>query len=50
MHFEKKNGNLTPRTAQHRANAKELFIWKVILQQFLKPKIGHCLAKMYRPF
>ena len=45
MHFFEKNGNLTPSTAQHRANAKELFIWKVILHQFLKRKNWALLGK-----
>ena len=38
MHFFDKNGNLTPCTAQHSANVKELFFREVILHQFLRQK------------
>ena len=32
MHFLKKNGSLTPSTAQHRADVNKLSFWKVICQ------------------
>ena len=45
MHFFEKNGNLTPSTAQHSANVKELFFWEVILHKFLKRKKWALLGK-----
>ena len=46
MHFFDKNGNLTPSTAQHSANVKELFFREVILHQFLKRKKWALLGKI----
>ena len=45
MHFFDKNGNLTPSTAQHSADVKELFFWEVILHQFLNRKKWALLGK-----
>ena len=45
-HFFEKNGNLTPSTAQHSADVKELFFRKVILHQFLKRKKWALLGKI----
>ena len=45
MHFFEKNGNLTPSTAQHSADVKELFFLEVILHQFLKQKKWALLGK-----
>ena len=45
MHFFEKNGNLTPCSAQLRANVKELFFQEVILHQFLKRKKWALLGK-----
>merc|ERR1712026_93126 len=46
MYFFDKNGNLTPSTAQHSANVKELFFREVILHQFLKRKKWALLGKI----
>ena len=45
MHFFEKIGNLTPSTAQHSADVKELFFREVILHQFLKQKKWALLGK-----
>ena len=45
MNFFEENGNLTPSTAQHSADVKELFFREVILHQFLKRKKWALLGK-----